>query len=136
MQTHSAYPDYDYKPLLHYLLSKVGCDWTIILNNVRPRINNIEVLDWFVEDSYEKCVSKVTRVGEKSYFPTMYVDEHRKLQIYAPEITIDDLAPSCKCCTHTFKGEEFTVKWNYNLHHSIVIEEKDKHLREFKTNGT
>jgi hypothetical protein len=30
----------------------------------------------------------------------------------SPELSVDDLHPSCGCCTHTFNGKPFTNRFD------------------------
>lgn len=51
------------------------------------------------------------RVGESTYYSSLYVDEKGLLQYVDKTIDHTTLEPSCNCCTHTFNGKRFTKKY-------------------------
>jgi hypothetical protein len=97
----------DYTPLFRFLLSKVGTEWDAVYSEAVARLDRPEPIFWLVARSpYER--REVVRLGESTYFSGLYVDEHGLLQRVNPQLRIEDLHPSCGCCTHTFNGKPFT----------------------------
>ncbi len=96
----------DYTPLFRFLLSKVGSDWTEVHREAVARLDSADPIFWMVALT-EGERKAVFRSGESSYFSGLYVDENNTLAIVDPGQSIDDMYPSCPCCTHTFNGERF-----------------------------
>lgn len=120
---HGGEKGWDYTPLFRYLISKVGCKWDEVYSEIISRLNNLEPI-WYIvrPDNSEK--NSYTRVGESTYFSTLYVDEEGLLQVVDKNINHTTLEPNCSCCTHTFNGKRFTKRY----------EEKPILEREFVSN--
>lgn len=103
---------WDYTPLFKYLLSKVGQPWNEVYREIKPRLNTVVPIYWMVH-RYRNVgnLSGYIRVGESTYYSTLYVDEKGLLQYVDKTINETTLEPSCKCCTHTFNGKKFTKKY-------------------------
>ena len=97
----------DYTPLFRFLLSKVGSEWDAVFSEAVARLDRPEPIFWLVARS-ELERKDYVRVGESTYFSGLYVDESGRLQRVNPDFSVDDLRPSCRCCTHTFNGVPFT----------------------------
>lgn len=106
----------DYTPLYKFLLSKVGSDWDAIYYEAQHRLDKEEPIFWMVSltGEFERGGNDICRVGESTYFSRLYVDENNILQKVNPDLSIENLYPSCKCCTHSFNGEVFRNKWDYD----------------------
>lgn len=97
---------YDYTPLFRFLLSRVGGHWDEIFSEAVSRLDRPEPVFWMVaihEDDREDIV----RLGESAYFNGLYVDEQKQLQIVNPQLSVEEMKPHCRCCTHTFNGVPF-----------------------------
>jgi hypothetical protein len=109
---HGAQLGWDYTPLFKYLLSKVGQPWNEVYKDVKPRLNSTIPIYWMV--SKYKNVDNLLgyiRVGESTYYSSLYVDDKGLLQYVDKSINENTLEPSCNCCTHTFNGKRFTKKY-------------------------
>jgi len=103
---------FDYTPLYKFLLSKVGQSWSDVFKEAKARLNSVIPIYYIV--SRDKDVTNITpyvRVGESSYYSTLYVDDKGVLRVVDPNINETTLKPSCDCCTHTFNGKRFTKKY-------------------------
>ena len=105
----------DYTPLFRFLLSKVGCDWSVVLKEAQSRLDKDEPIYWMVViEETETCAHThpdYFRSGENSYHSKLFVDDN-KLQLVNPEFRNEHLYPSCSCCTHTFNGKVLINKCN------------------------
>lgn len=97
----------DYTPLFRFLLSKVGEDWSDTYSEAVTRLDRSEPIFWMVATS-KKDGRPYVRIGESTYYSGLYVDENNRLARVDPNLTVDDMTPSCGCCTHTFNGKPFT----------------------------
>jgi hypothetical protein len=97
----------DYTPLFNFLLSKVGENWTAVHREAVARIDRADPIFWMVARTELERKSAV-RIGENTYYSGLYVDENDILVIVDPDITENDLNPTCACCSHTFNGKRFT----------------------------
>ena len=96
----------DYTPLYRFLLSKVGQNWDAVHSEAVARLDWAEPIYHLValrDDDAQDFV----RVDESSYWSGLRVNELNVLEKVAPALTLDDMVPSCACCTHTFNGERF-----------------------------
>ncbi|QUJ66192.1 hypothetical protein KDD30_08250 [Photobacterium sp. GJ3] len=100
----------DYTPLFKFLLSKVGNEWDVVLSEAISRLDKKEPIYWLVSLEFESAKDYV-RLGERSYYSGLYVDERGILKITNPEVTESTLRPFCKCCTHTFNGIRFEQEY-------------------------
>lgn len=104
----------DYTPLYKFLLSKVGKVWGDVYAEAVSRLDKKDpIFDMVVlvpEADNGQPDYGVVRVGNNSYYSMLTVDEQGVLVKVNPNVVIDDLEPSCPCCTHTFNGEVFTQK--------------------------
>jgi hypothetical protein len=109
---HGAQLGWDYTPLFKYLLSKVGQPWNDVYKDVKARLNSIIPIYWMV-NRYKNVDNLLgyIRVGESTYYSSLYVDEKGLLQYVDKNINHTTLEPTCKCCTHTFNGKRFTKKY-------------------------
>ncbi len=100
----------DYTPLFMFLLSKVGRPWDEVFSEAVSRLDRREPIFWMVSlhrDGAEPYIA----VSGSSYFSGLYVDEEGVLRKVDSALDETSLAPSCKCCTHTFNGKPFTRKF-------------------------
>lgn len=96
----------DYTPLFRFLLSRVGRVWEEVYQEAVSRLDRPEPIFWMVAAN-DMDQEAVVRLGENSYFSGLFVNAEGELAIVAPELTVDEMEPSCACCTHTFNGEQF-----------------------------
>jgi len=100
----------DYTPLFMFLLSKVGRPWGEVFSEAVARLDRREPIFWMVSLSRDMAKAYFA-VGGSSYFSGLYVDEEGLLRKVDPTLDETRLAPSCKCCTHTFNGKPFTRRF-------------------------
>lgn len=93
----------DYTPLFRFLISNVGQDWNAVYSEAVSRLDKVEPIFWLVSLT-EENKNSIVRIGESSYYSGMYVDENNVLAIVDPSLAVEQLTPSCSCCTHTFNG--------------------------------
>lgn len=103
---HGGEKGWDYTPLFRYLISKVGCKWDDIYSEILPRLNDLDPISWIVNANTD-----YVRVGESTYYSSLFVDTNGILQITNKNINHTTLVPSCSCCTHTFNGIPFSKKY-------------------------
>jgi hypothetical protein len=107
----------DYTPLCRFLLSKVGSDWDAVFSEAASRLDKPEAVYWMVARTRMPWVTTegkprpYVRIGESSYWSGLYVDENNVLQLVDPTWTVERMAPTCACCTHTLNGVRFTRKF-------------------------
>jgi hypothetical protein len=101
----------DYTPLFKFLLSRIGRNWNETYSDAVKRLDRDEPIFWLVARS-EKDRQEVVRAGENAYFSGMYVDDNGHLALVNPDLKLEDMKPSCACCTHTLNGKPFTRKYN------------------------
>lgn len=94
----------DYTPLFRFLLSNVGNEWDTIHREAVSRLDKPDPIFWLVAHSQEEGQEYV-RVGQSTFFSGMYVDQENKLALVNPSLTVEDIIPFCKCCTHTLNGK-------------------------------
>lgn len=99
----------DYTPLFRFLLPKVGEDWDAVHSEAVSRLDKQEPIFWMVAIHESEKRERVL-MGESTYWSGLYVDENNLLQKVNPDLSVDDIHPGCKCCTHTFNGELVTNK--------------------------
>jgi hypothetical protein len=100
----------DYTPLFKFLLARVGRDWDEVYAEAVARLDREEPIFWMVARRVEDRTA-VVRLGHKTYFSGLFVDDRNTLQIVDATVTVEQLNPSCWCCTHTFNGVRFTRKY-------------------------
>jgi len=100
----------DYTPLYKFLLSKVEKDWDSVHKEAVSRLDRQEPIYHLVA-LHEHEKRDFVRMGESSYWSGLYVDENNKLQKVNPNYTINNVYPSCWCCTYTFNGKKVTNKY-------------------------
>jgi hypothetical protein len=118
---HGAQLGWDYTPLFKYLLSKVGQPWNEVYKDIKHRLNTTVPIYWMVH-RYRNVdnLKGYIRVGESTYYSSLYVDDKGLLQYVDKTIDHTTLEPSCNCCTHTFNGKRFTKKYKEK---NIIIDE-------------
>ena len=93
----------DYTPLFRFLLSREDEPWGQTFSDAVARLDQtapiFEMVALRAEDR-----KGVVRGGDNSYYSGMFVDDDGILRRVAPDITVEQLVPSCDCCTHTFNG--------------------------------
>jgi hypothetical protein len=101
----------DFTPLYIFLISKIGKNYDDVYSEALSRIpkSEKEVIDHLFEDGQDKHFPYV-RCGEHSYFSRLTVDKNGLIQKFYPDLTINDIYPSCDCHTHTFDGKVITNK--------------------------
>jgi hypothetical protein len=97
----------DYTPLFRFLLSRVGRDWDGVYREAVSRLDKAEPIFWMVARS-EAEKKRHVLIGESSYFSGLYVDDQNRLAVVDPTLRVEQMTPSCPCCTHTFNGVRFT----------------------------
>lgn len=97
----------DYTPLFKFLLSHLGDDWAAVHSEAVARLDRADPIFWMVARS-EAERQPFIRVGESSYYSGLYVDGDNRLARVDPDLRVEDMEPSCSCCTHTFNGLPFT----------------------------
>lgn len=100
----------DYTPLFQFLLSKVGEDWSKVHSQAVARLDRPEPIFWIVAVN-EADKKPVVRAGENAYYSGLYVDENDRLALVDPGLKLEDMKPSCSCCTHTLNGVPFTREY-------------------------
>ncbi|MER8696469.1 hypothetical protein NKI77_26215 [Mesorhizobium opportunistum] len=100
----------DYTPLFRFLLSKVGQDWSDVHSEAVARLDRPEPIFWIVATN-EADKKPVARAGENSYYSGLYVDQDNRLALVDPELRLEEMRPSCSCCTQTLNGVPFTRKY-------------------------
>jgi hypothetical protein len=99
---------YDYTPLYKFLLSKIGKNFDEVFSEAVARLPKGETKAiYYMFDNTKDYF----RSGESSYYSTLIVDENGLIQKTNPELTNEDLSPSCWCCTHTFNGKVLIKKY-------------------------
>ena len=96
----------DYTPLFRFLLSRVGSDWSAVFSEAVARLDRPDPIFWMVARSDMDKRSRVL-VGENTYWSGLFIDESGRLAIVDPGLRLEDMEPSCACCTHTFNGKPF-----------------------------
>lgn len=96
----------DYTPLFRFLLSKVGTQWSSVYSEAVSRLDKPEPIFWLVA-LHEHEKRDYVRVGESSYFSGLCVDEQGLLALVNSDLAPEQMAPLCRCCTHTFNGKPF-----------------------------
>ena len=97
----------DYTPLYRFLLSKVGQDWDAVRAEAEARLDRPDPIYWMVA-LREEDRQPVVWLGESSRYSGLCIDEQNRLRRVDPALTVDDLEPTCACCTHTFNGQRLT----------------------------
>ncbi len=97
----------DYTPLFRFLLSKVGQDWDAVQAEAIARLDRPDPIYWLVART-EEARQPVVWLGESSRYSGLCIDDQNRLQRVDPTLTINDLEPTCACCTHTFNGQRLT----------------------------
>lgn len=97
----------DFTPLYKYLQSKVGEDYDTVYSNVVERIprNQRGVIDYIV--MADNTGDGVARLGESTYFRTLYVDENNKLQFVNKDYK-QTVSKWCYMDTTTLDGKTIT----------------------------
>lgn len=103
----------DYTPLFKFLLTKVGQNWDDVHSEAVERLDHSDPIFWMVA-RHEKDKCAFVRVGESKYFSGLFIDDSNCLAIVDPDLCVDDMKPTCPCCTHTFNGERFTQHFSDN----------------------
>ncbi len=100
----------DYTPLFRFLLSKIGQDWSKVHSEAVSRLDKPDPIWWMVAIDESDKKERV-RIGESSLWSGLYVDENNLLQKVNPNYTVNEVYPSCPCCTCTFNGSVVTNKY-------------------------
>ena len=101
----------DYTPLFQFLLANVGKQWHAVYSEAVSRLDQADPIFWMVAAEGEPQQEYV-RVGESTFFSGLYVSEEGTLELVNPKLHVEDLHPSCKCCTHTLNGK--VIPWKGN----------------------
>jgi hypothetical protein len=99
----------DYTPLFRFLLSRVGSEWDGVYSEAVARLNRPDPIFWLVA-RHQGERRELVRLGESTYYSGLYVDDAGILQVVNPDLRLEDLTPSCNCCTHTFNGVRFGTR--------------------------
>lgn len=103
----------DYTPLYKFLLSNIGKDWNGVHKEAVSRLDKQEPIFHLVA-LHEHEKRDFVYCGESSIWSGLYVDENNKLQKVNPNYTINNVYPTCTCCTFTFNGKTITNKYENN----------------------
>lgn len=95
---------YDYTPLFHFLLSKIGHNWNDVYSEVVKRLNTTEPIFWMVSINNNEEKGDFFRYGEGGYYNKLYIDDNGILQKVNPNLS--NITPLCDCHTHSFNGKE------------------------------
>lgn len=71
------------------------------------RIDTPAPIFWMVAE-HDADQEAVVRLGENAYFSGLFIDADNRLALVHPALSVEDMRPTCACCTHTFNGERFT----------------------------
>lgn len=97
----------DYTPLFKFLLSRVGCDWDEVYSEAVSRLPTPEPIFWMVSEA-TPFGDGIAHTGDTTFFSELFIDEQNVLQKVDPKIGVEDLKPTCVCCTHSFNGVRFS----------------------------
>jgi hypothetical protein len=112
---HNNSISWDYTPLFKFLLGKVGCKWNDVYKEARSRLNTCVPIYWMVSRNFYKTdVASYIRVGESTYYSSLYVDSEGLLQVINNTINHTNFKPLCSCCTYTFNGKLVVNKYVSN----------------------
>lgn len=111
----------DFTPLYMFLLNCTQKEDIVFFDDAyREARQRLDVVDydriWDIISKHKDLdiIPPVCRIGESTYYSTLYVDLDNVLRVAHPEVTNETLYPYCTCCTHTFNGKPFinkTVKY-------------------------
>jgi hypothetical protein len=101
----------DYTPLFRFLLSRIGHDWTATYSEAVSRLDRPEPIFRMVARNEKERRPRFC-TGENAFFSGLYIDADNRLALVDPALRIEDMEPSCPCCTHTFDGVPFTRKFD------------------------
>ncbi|MGH1421101.1 MAG: hypothetical protein ACRBEQ_04725 [Hyphomonas sp.] len=104
----------DYTPLFKFLLSHVGDDWDDVYSEAVSRLPTPEPIFWMVSNT-EPFGDGIARIGDATFFSELFVDANNTLQKVDPTIVVEELWPSCSCCTHSFNGIRFTQPYQEDV---------------------
>ncbi len=100
----------DYTPLFKFLISGVGRDWDEVYGEAVRRLDSPEPIFWLVaRNEAEKAA--VVRATENTCFSGLFIDENNRLAVVDPDLRVENMVPSCACCTHSFNGTPFIRKF-------------------------
>lgn len=97
---------YDYTPLYHFLLSKVGERWDDVYSEAIRRLDKTDPIFYMVVLHPESNEQPSRRLGESAYFSTLTVDAEGILVKLDPTYEMAEVF--CQCCTHTWNGKRIT----------------------------
>lgn len=102
----------DFRPLFLFLQASVGKKWVDVYSEAKSRIpaDKSEVINWIFGNG-DTDEREIIRIGDNVYFSRLVVDDEGILQKYS-SFSINQLYPSCGCCTHTLNGKVVMNKWN------------------------
>ena len=103
----------DYTPLFRFLLSKVGANWDQVFSEAVSRLDRSEPIFWMVALHEHERKDRIG-VGESTYYSGLFVDTDGRLQIVNPNLSTNQMTPSCDCCTHTFNGKPFGKRLKFD----------------------
>lgn len=98
----------DYTPLFRFLLSKVGQNWDMIYSEAVSRLDREDPIFWIVEHNNEDK-SGIVRIGDYTYYHSLFVDENNLLQKINPDVTSDHINVYCDCHTWSLDGKAIKV---------------------------
>lgn len=102
----------DYTPLYKFLLSAVGRNWDEVYSEAKNRLDKEDPIWHLVAKPGETEVFSYVRIGESAYFSSLFVNPEGVLCLVDPELSNEDLFPTCHCCTHTFNGKVLSRKYD------------------------
>ena len=80
----------DYTPLFKFVLSRVGDDWAAIYGEAVARLHRSEPVFWLVASCDAEKLPFV-RIGGKSFFSGLYVDENNRLSLVDPDLRVEHM---------------------------------------------
>ncbi len=104
----------DFRPLFLFLQSKVGEKWDDVYSEAKSRIpaSEAHVIDYiFCENRPDD--TEYFMINENCCYSRLKVDDDGILQKYS-DLRIEQMYPSCGCCTHTLDGKVITNSWLNN----------------------
>lgn len=100
----------DYTPLFRFLLSRIGENWDEVYGEAVSRLDRPDPIFWMVARTDDEKRPFVG-IGESSYYSGLFVDAGNRLALVDPHLRVEQMEPSCACCTHTFNGVPFVRKF-------------------------
>ena len=104
----------DFRPLFLFLQASVGKKWDDVYSEAKSRIPAEEAyrIDWVFCPTHP-ADSEYFIINDNCFYSRLMVDDDGILQKFS-DLAIENMYPTCGCCTHTFNGKPMTNKWLNN----------------------